>query len=289
MSPDIFALVLTAAVFHAVWNFVARRMSGNLAVFWFSLWTAVVLLLPVIGGLGATNGLEPLLEMVRNGYGYIIATGVIHCFYFLLLARAYEQGEISIVYPVARGSGIGITAVCAWLFLQEDITALGGVGIALVCLGILWMSALGSRRNATAARSFTSALGVGLSITAYSLVDKLGVGIVDPVVYIWLMFLITALLLWPVVVARYHGMLRRIGRTSWRSILLIGAGSSGTYLMILFAMTSGQVSYIVALREFAVVVGAALGVVFLKEPLTRGKVGAVMAITAGLMCIKWAN
>lgn len=286
MSFSIFSLVLTAAVFHSIWNFAARKMSGNLAVFWFALWTAIILMLPVIVGLDAMLGTEALWSMTRDGYGYMIATGVLHMLYFLLLSRTYEYGEISVVYPVARGSGIGVTAICAWLLLNEDITWIGASGIGLVCVGILSMGMLVVQRSARAIRGFKSALGVGSTIVAYSLVDKVGVGIVNPVLYIWVMFLITALMLWPVVVSRHRGTMRHIATTSWRSILVIGIGSAGTYMTILFAMTMAPVSYIVALREFAVVVGAFLGVVFLKERLTPGKVFAILAITLGLVFIK---
>ena len=84
-------------------------------------------------------------------------------------------------------------------------------------------------------------------------------------------------------------MIRQVWRTSWGSIVLIGIGSSGTYLIILFALTLGPVSYIVALRELAVVIGALLGVVFLQERLTRSKLIAIVVITAGLLCIKFAH
>ena len=87
---------------------------------------------------------------------------------------------------------------------------------------------------------------------------------------------------------RYEGQWRQIGRQYRPSILVIGLGSCCTYLLILLAYRLGSLSYIIALREFAVVVGAGLGIVFLNERLTAAKAAAIAAIVAGLICIKLA-
>jgi drug/metabolite transporter (DMT)-like permease len=289
MSTSLFLVVLVAAVFHAVWNFYARKMSGNIVVFWFALWVSVLVLLPLVAGLVVLEGVDAIWAMYRQGYPYMIGTGIFHIGYFILLARAYEYGEISVVYPVARGSGIGATAFCGWLFLNENINWIGATGIGLVCLGILSMGAGVLRQNEQAIDGFKSALGVGVTIIGYSVIDKMGVGVVNPILYIWTMFLVTVLAIWPLVISRHRGEVRKILARSRRSILIIGTGSAGTYLTILFAFTMGPVGYIVALREFAVVVGAVLGVVLLGEKLTAGKVVAIGTIAAGLVCIKLAS
>lgn len=286
MSTELFVFVLLSAVLHATWNFVARRNAGDLTVFWWSLWISCLLLLPFVGGLAAGQGIPEFIAMLESGWVYVLATGVIHTFYFLLLGRAYEHGEISLVYPIARGSGIGLTGFLGWLLLGESLTPFGVAGIALICVGIMAMG-LSVLRSAKGARhGFVSALGVGATIVSYSLVDKVGVGIVHPVVYIFGMFMLSAVFATPVVAARDRGRLWRKLAETWRSVTLIGVGSTAAYLMILFAMTVGQVGYIVALREFAVVLGAVLGFVFLKERVTPMKVGAVLMIVAGLVCIK---
>lgn len=289
MSTSLFLVVLVAAVFHAVWNFYARKTSGNIVVFWFALWVSVLVLLPLVAGLVVLEGVDAIWAMYRQGYPYMVGTGIFHVGYFILLARAYEYGEISVVYPVARGSGIGATAFCGWLFLNENINWIGATGIALVCLGILSMGAGVLRQNEQAMDGFKSALGVGVTIIGYSVIDKMGVGVVNPIIYIWTMFLVTVLAIWPLVISRHGGEVREVLARSRRSILIIGIGSAGTYLTILFAFTMGPVGYIVALREFAVVVGAVLGVVFLGEKLTVVKVAAIGAIAAGLVCIKLAG
>ena len=284
MSPSIFLLVLIAAGCHAAWNFAVRRVSGNLVVLWLAVWAGCLLLSPVAlaivwqgdAGTGATSGL---------GIGCMLATGVVHAVYFALLARTYEQGEISSVYPVARGSGVGLTAILGGLLLREEISALGAAGIGLIVAGILVLSSPAFKRGSSV-RGLAHALGVGTSIGAYSLIDKVGVGQVHPILYLWSMFLISGLALGPFVRHRHGGPILPVAREHLYSILVIGVGSPGTYLMILFALTTGPVSYIVAVREFAVVVGALLGFVFLGERLTFSKAVGIVAITLGLGCIK---
>ena len=288
MSTELFVFVLLSAVLHASWNFVARRNAGNLTVFWWSLWISCLVLLPVVALVASAQGIEGFLAMLEEGWFYILITGIIHTFYFLLLGRAYETGEISLVYPIARGSGIGLTGFLGWLLLGESLTTVGVAGIGLICVGILSMGASVLRNAKGARRGFVSALGVGATIVSYSLVDKVGVSIVHPVVYIFGMFLLSAAFATPVVAVRDRGRLWRKLAETWPSrSTLIGVGSTAAYLMILYAMTVGQVGYIVALREFAVVLGAILGFVFLKERITPLKVGAVLMIVAGLFFIKF--
>jgi len=201
MSTAVFLLVLGSAFCHAGWNFAARKISGNLVVLWVSLWVACVFLLPVFVGvllkLGFTQTLKP------NGIPYIIATGLIHAGYFMLLGISYKHGEISVVYPIARGSGVGLTAIFANLLYAEKISFLGALGIALISLSILSMG-FSSTHSASKIKPLTAALCLGITISGYSLVDKSGVEYIHPVIYIWFLFFITALVLMPFILWKYH-------------------------------------------------------------------------------------
>ena len=216
MTTSIFLLVLFSAFCHAGWNLAARKAAGNLVVFWLGVWLGCGLLLPVV-----------IVILIRDGLGqsfqaqavvYIIATGVIHALYYVLLGAAYEHGEISVVYPVARGSGIALTATLAWLLLKEGITVLGSIGIGLICVGVLSMSLSGNNMPGPNPpggkkgneKALLSALGVGVTIVAYSLIDKVGVGYVNPIIYIWSMWALSGLLLSPFVLWRYSGEVNRI-------------------------------------------------------------------------------
>ena len=134
MSLGIFIFVLAAAIFHALWNFAARKVSGNLVVIWLALLTGCVLIFPVVIVIviyGDSNGSFTIYNV-----SCVISTGVLHAVYFALLSRAYERSEISVVYPIARGTGVGLTAICALLLLKEEISILGAIGILMILIGI---------------------------------------------------------------------------------------------------------------------------------------------------------
>jgi uncharacterized membrane protein len=283
MTPHVFLLVIFSAFCHATWNFAARKAAGNLMAIWLGLWIGCAVILPVAIGVIIYSGVHATVQL--TGIVCIIATGLIHSVYFRLLAAAYEEGEISLVYPIARGSGIAFTAILAGLLLKEQLTLVGIIGIGLVCLGIL---ALGREAHQRVDDKKTTmlALCIGASIVAYSLVDKVGVGYIHPVVYIWSMFLIAGITLTPFLVRRYRVRLAKEARQNIGYAMIIGIGSVGTYLMILFAFTRGPVGYIVAVREFAVVLGALAGIIFLKERLTMAKALAIGIIVVGVVGIK---
>ncbi|MCJ7663597.1 MAG: DMT family transporter [Desulfobacterales bacterium] len=283
MTLYVFLLVLFSAFCHATWNFAARKAAGNLMAVWLGLWLGCAVMLPGAIGIIIHSGIRETMQL--QGITCIIATGLIHTVYFRLLAAGYEAGEISLVYPIARGSGIALTAILAGLLLREQLTLLGSIGIGLVCLGIISLST-GRHKRADDTKAIRLALCIGASIVAYSLVDKIGVSYINPVVYICSMFLIAGIALTPMLIRRYRGQLGKEARQNIGYAVIIGIGSAGTYLMILFAFTRGPVNYIVAVREFAVVLGALAGIIFLKERFTLAKALAICVIVIGILGIK---
>ena len=283
MAPYVFLLVIFSAFCHALWNFAARKAAGNLMAIWLGLWIGCAVILPGAIGVIIHSGIRATAEL--PGISCIIATGLIHSVYFRLLAAAYEEGEISLVYPIARGSGIALTAILAGLLLKEQLTLLGAIGIGLVCMGIISLGR-DAHQRADDKKAIRLALCIGASIVAYSIVDKIGVGYIHPLVYIWSMFLIAGITLTPFLVRRYRVRFAKEARQNIGYALIIGVGSVGTYLLILFAFTKGAVSYIVAVREFAIVLGVLAGVIFLKERLTMAKALAICIIVIGVIGIK---
>jgi drug/metabolite transporter (DMT)-like permease len=279
MTVFVFLLVLLAAFLHATWNFAAKKVSGDMAVLWLSLCVASVISWPFAFARWDAQA------MTGDALVAVLATGAIHAIYFRLLAQAYRTGDISSVYPVARGTGVGGTALVAYLWRLEPLSMAGGLGILTICVGTLLIG-LDQRSQRGAMIAYGFALLVGLTIIAYSVIDKLAVAAIEPVVYISGMFTLCTLLLAP-----FQGPMhtyRRALRESKRFIVLIGVGSIVTYLMILFAFRLGPVSYIVAVREFAVVIGACFGVLCLNERLTPPKIVGMGAILCGLVLVKLA-
>ena len=278
MPTIAFQLVILAATLHAVWNFATKKIAGDLAVIWNGLVMACITFTPFI------FFLAPDQMAFQKVYPHIIASGVTHAVYFFALAKAYEYGEISVVYPIARGSGIAGTAIAAFLLLQETISPIGVIGILAISVGIFLLGL----KNGHQKHGILFALLVGLMIISYSIVDKLAVEISHPLFYIYGFTVLSTLLLAPYVMAKKRHELSEAWRSKKRYSFTIGLGSMGTYLIILFVFQMAQVSYVVAARELAVAIGAILGFIFLKEHLTARKAIGIIAVVAGMILIKMA-
>jgi drug/metabolite transporter (DMT)-like permease len=279
LNLPVFILVLTAALLHAFWNFAARKVAGNLAVMWLGLSVASMLCLPL------AIAFRPSMESIKSAVPFMLATGVIHALYFGMLSKGYEKGEISLVYPMARGTGVVGTSLAAYILINEDISWLGAIGILAISSGIFAVGFQGLKSQEQFKPAVLS-LFIGCTIAGYSLVDKVGVGRIHPVSYIFSMFFLAALFLTPSVALNHRARCVDALKNMKRYILLIGPGSMGTYLIILFAFQLGKVSYIVATREFSVVIGSALGILILRERLTWKKVFGISVITFGLILVK---
>ncbi|MDP6985123.1 MAG: SMR family transporter, partial [Candidatus Latescibacteria bacterium] len=190
MSLSVFGLVLLAAFCHAGWNLATRRLRGDLTVLWLGGIVATVFITP-FAALRYSLGVDPWAT-TPAALVCILLTGVIHALYFLLLGRAYERGEISVIYPIARGSGIGLTALIAHVLLGESISMTGVFGIGAVCVGILLLAVPAWVVHRT--HGVGLALAVGATIPLYSIVDKVGTHLVPAVIYIWVMYLLTSVL-----------------------------------------------------------------------------------------------
>jgi uncharacterized membrane protein len=274
-------LVVLSAVLHASWNLATKKVSGSLGTVCIGLCAASLASLPFALCAMLSEGLQ--LAAVP----YIVATGTIHAFYFYYIGKSYAIGDISIVYPVARGIGVAGTSLVAATMLGESVSLNGFTGIVLVCLGTVTIG-LHRTQDGNTRKALLYALAVGLTIICYSCLDKVGVGLSNPVPYIWGMFTLSAILLTSFVAVNYQDDLIQSWKNKRAYGIAIGLGSILTYLIILFAFRQGPASYIVAVREMSVAIGSVMGFVFLRERLTPRKIAGITAITAGLVLIKLA-
>ncbi len=281
MALGLFALILLAALLHAGWNFFAKRSGGSLTVLWLGAAVSTLATLPVAV---AVQWGRPLpLDGLLIGS----ASGVIHGVYWWGLARMYRHGDISLAYPIARGSGVMGTALGAALLVREPMSSGGLFGIACVSIGVL---ALGFQRHSSAirARAVALALLTGASITGYSLIDDQGVERMSPPVYLAIETGVGAAIVglagWKRLRASIRPMYSRHATTVW----IIGIVSPVTYLIVLFAYSLGPVGYVVAVREFSVVVAAVLGARFLGERIGWWRRAGIAMVVTGMVLIKLA-
>ena len=216
----------------------------------------------------------------------ILLSATFHCFYYITLFNSYKFGDISAAYPISRGTGVALTALVAVFALHDYVSGIGWGGIVLIVSGILTVG-LSNTMAKEDIKCCIFAFLTGITIAGYSLSDSRGAGLNHPIVYMNLMSMISFLFVYPVTFKK--GFIKTIheNRANLPYAPLIGLGSQGTYLIIMFAFSlSNHASYIVALRECSVILASILGFVVLKEKPTKQKIIGIILITIGLVLIK---
>ena len=286
MSGIALSIVLASAFLHAGWNYLLKKSERKIVFIWWFLLVSAILYLPVF------LFYYPEISIPPAGWLCIVATGIIHGVYFWCMGGAYQRGDLSLVYPLARGSGPLFVPILAVILLKEEISPLGMMGIALIIGGIYCVhlrsfsgSAFLEPFRALRGGASLWALFTGLAIAFYSLVDKVGVGLVFPPVYIYLMLLITWLIITPWILIRERGWLKSEWQNRKGSIIVVGFLSGFTYLMILFALRISKVSYVAAVREVSIVLSSYYGVVLLGEKHGAQKLLGALLITLGVVAI----
>jgi drug/metabolite transporter (DMT)-like permease len=279
-------IVLAAALLHAAWNLLAKKSRRKIVYIWWFLLVALIIYLPM------AVYFWPAKAFSARGWICVVTTGILHALYFWCMGGAYERGDLSLVYPLARGFGPFLVPVLAVAFFDERLSALGISGIVQVITGI-YVIHLNSFSIRSAWKFFAAAkggatwwaLGTGGTIAAYSLVDKVGVGFVYPPVYIYLMFVITFVLLSALVVTTERCALATEWRTNKVSIVSAGVLVLLTYMLVLFAFRLSNVSYVVAAREVSIVFSSVFGILWLKEAHAIPRIVGAALIASGVVCI----
>ena len=286
MPAAALALILVSSVLHASWNLLAKHNRDNALFFWQTLVAAVVIFLAPFLILLAQHPIPP------HGWIWIALTGLLHTFYFRTLAAAYRRADLSVAYPIARGLGPALVLVLAVGVFREPVSALGVAGILAVVLGIYainiqrgqpgsWLAPI----HALARPEGRYAAGTGVIIAAYTLIDNQGVSVVNPLVYIYLMYTLSAVGVLATFFARQPDwtLLRPVA--SWGQAAIVACLSITAYSMVLIALNMAPTPYVAAARELSIVIGAALGVLLLGEPLRRERIGGALLIAAGVATI----
>ena len=273
MPLPVLPLVLVAAVFHATWNALLKASENPLALAARAVTLGTVASLPPVAAAWLLNG-RPGLPLA----GWLIALGSagLELVYFITLSTAYQRGELSVVYPIARGTAPLLAVLVGLTLLGERLHAAAVLGVVGLLAGI-WAV----RRPANAGSALAPALLTGVMIAAYTSLDRIGVRLGPPWLYGWLLWLFGAIFL----VA--FTTIRRVpgsGLTIEPGIsLLVGVLMTAAYFMILFALSVAPLAIIAPLRESAIVLVTAWGIWRLGE--RRGawiRVAGALAIVAGI-------
>lgn len=270
MSPLALSLIVVAAFVHVIPHATIKRAGDRDLFVWWMLLANAVLYSPLL-----------LIQVPRTraAWGIIIASGLIETVYLLAISRAYALGNLSVVYPIARGSAPLFLLVASVAILAERPTAYGIAGIVLISIGIYVTFGGGFPSGAALGWSLLA----GVMTATYTTVDKIGITFVQPLVYIYLVLVVTAVVYTPIVLMKRG---RRLEAGSPWSVLFAALTMPLAYALVLTAMSLGMpASYAGSLREMSVIVAAAIGVGFLGETLTPARIAGACGIAAGIVLI----
>jgi drug/metabolite transporter (DMT)-like permease len=259
-------LALTAAFLHAAWNLLIARDRDPMAAAAVALVCSEILLAPVV---------VVRWSIDSEAWPYVLASGALELVYFVLLTAGYARGEMSVVYPVARGVAPVLVLVAGALLLDQATGAGDVVGVALVTLGLLLVRGARARQSTV---SLAFGLLTAVAIAGYTLVDDRGIEHAGAVTYLWLILLPPAILM-PLAL---RGRLR--GALSWRGPV-VGAGGVLTYALVLLALDRADAAPVSAVRESSIVVGVALAALFLREGVTMTRAAGAVVVVAGVAAL----
>lgn len=278
------ALLLAAAVAHASWNYSAKGATGSIAfTFAFAAFAEIVYLPLALGVFFYTRpslGFDALL--------FVAVSGALNIAYFYLLNEGYKVGDLSLVYPLARGTGPALSVAGAIILFGERPSGLALAGAALVVGGIIIMSWTPHVTSAAEVRrSVLFALATGAIIAAYTLWDNKGVTVVTPVLYSYGLDFARMAFLAPFVLATASGRkaFALVLRDQRRAVMSIGLLSPGAYILVLAALTIAPVSYVAPAREISILFGAMLGLRLLGEADARRRLAGASAIVLGIFAL----
>ena len=256
------ALVAGAAVAHATWNIAIKRAGTSGAGFlWLTFVVGSIVFAPF--GIASLQGVD-----LTRWLPLALVSGGLQVGYFLLLQRAYRLGDVSVVYPLARGTGPLLSVLLAVVMLGERPGWVALVGAAVVVTGVVIIGLAGGRAGASVNRAgIIYGMLVGVVIAAYTLWDAsaVTVGGMPPVGLYWGSVVFQLLLLaYPAL--RRASQTRDIGRRHWVAVLIVGILSPLAYILILMAMQLAPVSIVAPAREVSVVLVGLAGWLLFKEP-----------------------
>ena len=281
LEPQIAALVLLAAASHALWNALIKTSGDRFVAS------------AVMGATGVALGVAAMPFVPAPdpaSWPFLFASTVIHTGYFVTLLLAYQTGEYSLVYPVARGAAPVLVAAMAAVFAREVPTPGELSGLALASFGIVAVSLWGARLTRLTAAPLLWAAATSLTIAAYTIVDGLGVRRAGSALgYIaWLSATVSLPFIAVVLVLR-RGHVVRLVRQSWKAGAVGGLLSAVAYGLVIYAMSRGSMAYVAVLRETAVLMAAVIGAVSLKESFGARRVAAAALIVAGIALMHLAG
>ena len=270
----IFILILVSALCHAVWSAIIKSSKNPLSLMGITSVLEVTIFLPLTFTVPF-----PTLEV----WYFLIATVIIHVFYRLNVMYSYRYGDLSYIYPISRGSSCLFVAIISILFLSSDISIAGFVGILIVCIGLFLISY--SKNLSFNFRGFALAISTAILITAYTLVDGVGVRLSENgFSYIYWLFTLNGIPLLIIGLISKDGLRKRETYT-FRSGIAAGVFATSSYAIVVWSMQFIEIAYVSSIREISIVFAAIIGMLFLFEKNAKSRIIPSILIVSGISVV----
>jgi drug/metabolite transporter (DMT)-like permease len=290
MPLSALALVVLAGFIHACWNIAAKKAGGDVR---FVAFTSVVLMLfwaPV----GLWVGWQQVPAWGWLEWTLVLASALLHIVYFIVLLRGYRQADLTVVYPLARGSGPLLSSMVAIFFLGEQISALGLFGILGVVGGVfliaggpgLWKAAQDPQQQARVRTGIFYGGITGLFIASYTVVDgyAVKVALMSPILVDYFGNLVRLVFLTPTLL-RDRPTVWALWLQQRRYALIVGVFSPVSYVLVLYALQVAPLSHVAPAREVSMLFAALLGGHLLGEKDRGLRIAGAALIAAGVMAL----
>ncbi|MGB3435458.1 EamA family transporter [Achromobacter sp.] len=287
MSYSSLILVVLAAMAHATWNLLAKRaaMVGAPFVFAYGL-CASVLYAPWVIWVLVHDGMTWTWPVVAA----ILTSSLLHLGYSLCLQRGYQVADLSVVYPIARGTGPLLSTTGAFLLLGEPATSTGIIGMLCVVAGVLLIATQGRLAIFKQAQAWIGVrwgVVIGLFIAAYTVVDAYGVKVllISPVLFDWFTCVTRTTMMTPHMLRRRPQAWEAM-RGHWHLALAVGLLSPLGYILVLYALRNGApLSLVAPAREMSMMLGTLAGMFLLREKVGIGRLAGCLSILAGVILL----
>lgn len=290
MSPGALALVLLAGLIHASWNIAAKKAGGDAR---FAAFTGLVLLV-AWAPLGIWFGIAELPRWGWAEWLLLCASALLHTIYYIVLLRGYRKADLTVVYPLARGSGPLLSSLAAVVLLGEQISALGLAGIAGVVGGVflvaggpgLWRASHDPAQRQRVRKGMVYGLLSGAFIASYTVVDGYAVKILlmSPILVDYMGCLLRMLVLAPALL-RDPAAARVLWQRQWKYAVFVGVVSPVSYVLVLYAMQTAPLSHVAPAREVSMLFAALIGGHLLGEGDRVLRLIGAACIAAGVMAL----
>ena len=281
-----FCAVLLAATTHAIWNLAAKRAAGARHFVWLYSVGSVIVYTPAVFWVVITQ--RP--EFEPRHWIALLATGALHLCYSLMLQAGYRASDLSLVYPLARGSGPLLSFVAAVVLLGERMTSLSLLGVVLVVSGILLVAGLTRESHKAPRAGILYGLGTGVFIAAYTINDGYAVKVllISPIIVDYAGNLFRILVLTPSVLGDRENA-RREAREYFKPAAIVSTLGPLGYILVLYAMQIAPISHVAPARELATLIGAYFGARLLKEKAAPARIAGAACIVAGVISLAFSD